>query len=43
MRQLSLGDGRQKDGEEKPCFSQAPVKGGFNSSVSTGTGGEQVM
>lgn len=43
MRQLSLGDGREKDGEEKPCFSLVPVEAVFNSSVSTGTGREQLM
>lgn len=43
MRQLSVGGGRGKGGEEKPCLSPAPMEAVFNSSASTGTAGEQLM
>lgn len=43
VRQLSPGGGREKEGEERLYLSLAPVEAVFNSNVSTGTAGEQLM
>lgn len=43
VRQLSPGGRREKEGEEKLYLSLAPLEAVFNSSVSPGTAGEQLM